>query len=113
VVIEDEFRLVLETEVMAVTEAWATFIVVVAPAEVGVDIVDPLRVTAAILLAHADAELEDEDVIMNGNEYWKVDGSESRVSLKPYVANPATEESTHQANVPSVLLIEVAIASPN
>jgi len=30
-----------------------------------------------------DAELEDEAVILNGNEYWKVDGSESRESLNP------------------------------
>lgn len=39
----------------------------------------------AVAVAVAEAELEPEvpAVILNGNEYWKVEGSESRVNLNP------------------------------
>jgi len=59
----------------------------------------PARETLTVPDAEADpdAELEDEPVILNGKEYWKVDVSESRVSLKPYVAKPTTEDGTVQA----------------
>jgi hypothetical protein len=46
-------------------------------------------VTVALLDTEPDTATEDEEpedeeaVILNGKEYWKVDGSESRVSLKP------------------------------
>jgi len=86
--VEDEFWIVLETEAVGDTEDILT--VVVALDEEVAD-TEPLTLEAdddadadADADTEPDTELEDEPAaILNGNEYWKVDGLESRVSLKP------------------------------
>lgn len=73
---EERLWIVLVTEPVAEE----TITVVVAP-------VVAERETLVLALAEADVDSDDEleelAVILNGNEYWKVDGLESRVSLKP------------------------------
>jgi len=51
---------------------------------VGADVVaEAVDEMDAEVEADADAELDDEEVILNGNEYWKVEVSESSDSLNP------------------------------
>lgn len=83
---EEEISTVVEAEAVRDTEA--TFTVVVATVEPEVVVTSfPARemLTLGVADADPDAELEDEPMILNGKEYWKVEVLESRVSLKPYV----------------------------
>lgn len=55
--------------------------------------------TGTLTLVLVELELEPaplEAAMWNGNEYWKVEGSESRLIFKPYVASAPRLESTLQ-----------------
>lgn len=55
--------------------------------------------TGTLTLLLVELELEPaplEAAMWNGNEYWKVEGSESRLIFKPYVASVPRLESTLQ-----------------
>lgn len=83
---EDDDKLVTRDEEALVDETEA-------------ELAELLTGTLTLLLVELELELEPaplEAAMWNGNEYWKVEGSESRLIFKPYVASAPRLESTLQ-----------------
>lgn len=69
--------------------------------ETDAELAELLTGTLTLLLVELELELELEPApleaaMWNGNEYWKVEGSESRLIFKPYVASAPRLESMLQ-----------------